>query len=590
MNADHSQNSRRGTFQLLSGYIYGDKALLSRASLFLLLATAADVLGPFLGKVFIDDYLMPRNFDTQALALLLGGYLVTQVAAAWLRYKQTMHFTTMALNAVQDIRQRAFRHVLNLPMAYFDHARTGQLVSRITNDTEAIKDLYVQFLSVVMSNLILLIGILVAMALLDLQLMLASALLIPTVVGVIYLYEKFSGPAVQHSRHLRSEINANVSESIAGMSVLQATNQQQRFVEQFDSVNDDYYRARMRTIKVSAFLLRPAIDLLSVLILVAIIWIFGLQVTAGVAEVGVLYAFLNYLGRFTEPLAEITQRFNLYQQAMVAGDRVHTLIEESEQHYRDTPAQVTRGHLSVNQLDFAYQANKPVLQNISFELNPGELYAVVGHTGSGKSTLLSLLLNFYPAPPGSIRLDNQPLDDFSHDNLRQGIGLIPQEPFIVAGSIRDNIDMGRDLPEAELLRAASQAHLSDTLAQLPEGLDTQLGEGGTRLSTGQRQQLVIARALAASPQILLLDEATANVDSETEQVIQRALKELHGQVTMIIVAHRLSTIKHADQILVLSHGQIEERGTHSELMAEEDGLYRSMYQLQQQAKRVEMLS
>lgn len=590
MNADHSQNSRRGTFQLLSGYIYGDKALLSRASLFLLLATAADVLGPFLGKVFIDDYLMPRNFDTQALALLLGGYLITQVAAAWLRYKQTMHFTTMALNAVQDIRQRAFRHVLNLPMAYFDHARTGQLVSRITNDTEAIKDLYVQFLSVVMSNLILLIGILVAMALLDLQLMLASALLIPTVVGVIYLYEKFSGPAVQHSRHLRSEINANVSESIAGMSVLQATNQQQRFVEQFDSVNDDYYGARMQTIKVSAFLLRPAIDLLSVLILVAIIWIFGLQVTAGVAEVGVLYAFLNYLGRFTEPLAEITQRFNLYQQAMVAGDRVHTLIEESEQHYRDTPAQVTQGHLSVNQLDFAYQANKPVLQNVSFELSPGELYAVVGHTGSGKSTLLSLLLNFYPAPPGSIRLDNQPLDDFSHDNLRQGIGLIPQEPFIVAGSIRDNIDMGRNLPEAELLRAAAQAHLSETLAQLSEGLDTQLGEGGTRLSTGQRQQLVIARALAASPQILLLDEATANVDSETEQVIQRALKELHGQVTMIIVAHRLSTIKHADQILVLSHGQIEERGTHGELMTEKYGLYRSMYQLQQQAKRVEMLS
>jgi len=590
MNADHSQNSRRGTFKLLSGYIYGDKALLSRATLFLLLATAADVLGPFLGKVFIDDYLMPRNFDTQALVLLLGCYLLTQVAAAWLRYKQTMHFTTMALNAVQDIRQRAFRHVLNLPMAYFDHARIGQLVSRITNDTEAIKDLYVQFLSVVMSNLILLIGILVAMALLDLQLMLASALLIPTVVGVIYLYEKFSGPAVQHSRHLRSEINANVSESIAGMSVLQATNQQQRFVEQFDSINDDYYRARIRTIKVSAFLLRPAIDLLSVLILVAIIWIFGLQVTAGVAEVGVLYAFLNYLGRFTEPLAEITQRFNLYQQAMVAGDRVHTLIEESEQHYRDTQAQVTQGHLSVDQLDFAYQANKPVLQNISFELNPGELYAVVGHTGSGKSTLLSLLLNFYPAPPGSIRLDNQPLDDFSHDNLRQGIGLIPQEPFIVAGSIRDNIDMGRDLPEAELLRAASQAHLSDTLAQLPEGLETQLGEGGTRLSTGQRQQLVIARALAASPQILLLDEATANVDSETEQVIQRALKELHGQVTMIIVAHRLSTIKHADQILVLSHGQIEERGTHGQLMAEEDGLYRSMYQLQQQAKRVEMLS
>ncbi|MDI3323162.1 ABC transporter transmembrane domain-containing protein [Pontibacterium granulatum] len=583
-------HNRRGTFQLLSAYIYGDKALLSKATIFLLLATAADVFGPYLGKVFIDDYLMPRNFDTQALGILLGLYLVTQVAAAWLRYKQTMHFTTMALNAVQDIRQRAFKHVLNLPMAYFDHARTGQLVSRITNDTEAIKDLYVQFLSVVMSNLILLVGILIAMALLDLQLMLASALLIPTVVGVIFLYEKFSGPAVQHSRHLRSEINANVSESIAGMSVLQATNQQQRFIGKFDAVNDDYYRARMRTIKVSALLLRPAIDLLSVLVLVAIIWMFGLQVTTGVAEVGVLYAFLNYLGRFTEPLAEVTQRFNLYQQAMVAGDRVHTLIEENEQQYHNTPAQVSEGRLSVSHLNFAYQADKPVLHDISFSLQPGELYAIVGHTGSGKSTLLSLLLNFYQGNPDAIQLDGQPLESFSHDNLRRGIGLIPQEPFIVAGTLRDNIDMGRGLPEAELLRAAQQAHLSNTLMQLPEGLDTLLGEGGTRLSTGQRQQLVIARALAASPRILLLDEATANVDSETEQVIQRALKELHGQVTMIIVAHRLSTIKHAGQILVLSHGRIEERGTHSALMGKEAGLYRSMYQLQQQAKRVEMLS
>lgn len=585
-----SGNNRRGTFKLLSSYIYGDKALLTKASVFLVLATIADVLGPYLGKVFIDDYLMPRQFEAQALITLLLLYLGSQIAAAWLRYQQTMHFTTMALNAVQDIRQRAFKHVLKLPMAYFDHARTGQLVSRITNDTEAIKDLYVQFLSVVMSNLILLIGILIAMALLDLQLMLASALLIPTVMGVIFLYEKFSGPAVQQSRHLRSEINANVSESIAGMSVLQASNQQPRFIEGFDQVNDGYYRARMRTIKVSALLLRPAIDLLSVSVLVAIIWMFGLQVTTGVAEVGVLYAFLNYLGRFTEPLAEVTQRFNLYQQAMVAGDRVHTLIEEGEQQYHDSPAQITQGHISVSALNFAYQTDKPILHDVSFDINPGELFAVVGHTGSGKSTLLSVLLNFYPTNEGAIRLDGQPLENFSHDNLRQGIGLIPQEPFIVVGSLRDNIDMGRNLSEAKLLQAAQQAHLTDTIQQLPDGFNTRLGEGGTRLSTGQRQQLVIARALAACPQILLLDEATANVDSETEQVIQRALRELHGKVTMIIVAHRLSTIKHADKILVLSHGRIKERGTHNELMQTDAGLYRSMYQLQQQARRVQMLS
>ena len=583
------RSETRGAFRLLSQYIYRDKPLLIKASLLLLLATLADVAGPLLAKVFIDDYLLPQKLDHQALALLLAGYLLTQIAAAWLRYQQTLKFTEMALDAVQDIRQRVFAHVLKLPMAYFDRALTGKLVSRITNDTEAIKDLYVQFLSVVLGNLFLLIGILVAMALLDLQLMLAALLLIPTVFGVIYFYEKFSGRAVQQARQLRSEINASLSESIAGMSVLQDNNQQARFSNQFDAVNQRYYHARMQTIRVSAALLRPAIDLLSILVLLAIVWVFGLQVVSGAAEVGVLYAFLNFLGRFTEPLAEVTQRFNLYQQAMVAGERVNDLLNEAPQHWQQSDARISQGAINVSELHFAYQADKPVLQGLNFSVRPGEFYAVAGHTGSGKSTLLSLLLNFYSSEQGRIEIDGRPLAEYSHDNLRLGIGLIPQEPFIIAGSIGDNIDMGRGLSRQQIETAAQQAHLHPMISRLPDGYDTELGERGTRLSTGQRQQLVIARALAASPRILLLDEATASVDSETEQVVQRALHELRGKVTLIIVAHRLSTIKDADQILVLSHGDIAERGNHRQLMAMDQGLYRSMYLLQQQAKRLEAL-
>ncbi|WP_027856355.1 ABC transporter ATP-binding protein [Marinobacterium jannaschii] len=584
------RSEQRGAFRLLSRYIYRDKPLLIKASALLLLATLADVAGPILAKVFIDDYLLPKKFDLTALAILLAAYLFTQIAAAWLRYQQTLKFTEMALDAVQDIRQRVFAHVLKLPMAYFDRALTGKLVSRITNDTEAIKDLYVQFLSVVMGNLFLLVGILVAMALLDLQLMLAALLLIPTVFGVIFFYEKFSGKAVQQARQLRSEINANLSESIAGMSVLQASNQQARFSRQFDQVNDRYYGARMQTIRVSAALLRPAIDLLSILVLLAIVWVFGLQMVEGVAEVGVLYAFLNFLGRFTEPLAEVTQRFNLYQQAMVAGERVNDLLDEAPQGWQSSDARVRQGAIDVSDLHFAYQADKPVLKGISFAIRPGEFYAIAGHTGSGKSTLLSLLLNFYQAAQGQIMIDRQPLPQFSHDNLRHGIGLIPQEPFIIAGSIAENIDMGRGLSRQAIETAAQQAHLHQMISQLPLGYDTELGERGTRLSTGQRQQLVIARALAASPRILLLDEATANVDSETEQVVQRALHELRGKVTLIIVAHRLSTIKEADQILLLSHGEIAERGNHQQLMAMDNGIYRSMYLLQQQARRIDAIS
>jgi len=578
---------RRGALRLLSQYVVRDKPLLVRALLLLLLATAADVAGPIVLKIFIDDHLLVQRFALPPLLWLLAAYLLTQLAAAWLRYQQTLRFCDMALGAVLDIRERVFAHVLRLPMAFYDRAMTGQLVSRITNDTEAIKDLYVQFLSVVLTNLILLGGIIIAMALLNVQLMLIALVLVPTVVAVIYVYQRFSGAAVGETRQLRSHINASISESIAGMAVVQAGNQQSRFCAQFDELNSAYYRARMRTVRAGALLLRPAIDLLSVLVLVGVVWGFGLQLQAGVAEVGVLYAFLNYLSRFTEPLAEITQRFNLYQQAMVAGSRVYQLLQEGEQQYRDRDARISAGAISVRKLEFHYQPGKPVLKQLSLDIPAGGFYAVVGHTGSGKSTLLNLLLNFYSPGSGEIRIDGQPLDALGQQALRNGIGLIPQEPFVLAASIHDNIDMGRDLGTAAIERAARQAHLHRVIQAMPDGYQTLLGERGTRLSTGQRQQLIIARALAASPRILLLDEATANVDSETEQVVQQALSELHGAVTLIVVAHRLSTIRHADRILVLSHGELVESGSHRQLLARPGGLYGSMYRLQQQARRVE---
>lgn len=578
---------RHSAFRLLFDYIHRDRRLLFKAVGLLLLATAADVLGPLLAKIFIDDYLMQNNFAPAPLAGLLVAYLVSQLLAAWLRYHQTLRFTDMALAAVLDIRQRVFAHVLKVPMRYFDHAITGQLVSRITNDTEAIKDLYVQFLSVVLSNVILLIGIIIAMALLDLQLMLIALLLIPTIMAVIYIYQRLSGAAVALTRQLRSDINAQISESITGMDVIQAANQQQRFAARFDELNKRYYTARMRTVKIGAALLRPAIDLISVLVVIGILHLFGQQVVMGVAEIGVLYAFINYLGRFTEPLAEITQRFNLYQQAIVAGGRVHTLLQEPAQHYPDSPHQISRGELVLEALDFSYEAGKPALKNLSLTVPAGAFYAVVGHTGSGKSTLLRLILNFYQVQSGQIRIDSHPLADYSHEALRQGIGLIPQEPFIMSGSVHDNIDMGRNLSRKQIAEAARKAHLADVIEALPDGYDAILGERGTRLSAGQRQQLIIARALAAAPRILLLDEATANVDSETEQVVQRALNELRGEVTLIVVAHRLSTIRDADQILVLSQGERVELGSHPELMAIPGGRYQTMYRLQKQAEQVE---
>lgn len=582
-------NNQQDAFRLLLGYVYRDRPLLIKAMLLLLLATAADVAGPYLAKVFIDDYLMHARFEWQALLGLLLGYLFTQVAAAILRYQQTLKFSEMALAAVLDIRKQVFARVLRLPQSYFDTAVTGQLVSRITNDTEAIKDLYVQFLSSVLANAILLLGILIAMALLDLRLMLISLTLIPAVVGIILIYQRKSGPAVEQARQLRSDINANLGESVAGMSVIQAANQQARFRQRFAQTNEGYYAAKMSTIRVGAALLRPAIDFLSVLILVAILWGFGSQAVSGVAEVGILYAFVSYLGRFTEPLIEITQKFNLYQQAMVAGGRVYQLLHRQEVDYGHYQQPISRGEISIEQLSFSYDGQHPVLRELNIQVRAGEWLAIVGHTGSGKSTLLSLLLGFYHPTAGQIRLDGVALQDYQQTTLRTGIGLIPQEPFVLADTLFANIDMGRGLSQQQVEQAAKDAHLHDTIMQMADGYQSVLGERGTRLSTGQRQQLAIARALASHPQILLLDEATANIDSETEQVVQRALTALRGKVTLVVVAHRLSTIKEADRILVLHQGEVVEEGNHQQLMALEDGRYQRMYLLQMQAQVLHQL-
>ncbi|QIZ76719.1 ABC transporter ATP-binding protein [Ferrimonas lipolytica] len=587
MSATNPQGRQRSTFNLLFRYVFADKPLLYKSLFLLVLATMGDVAGPLIAKVYIDDYLLAGNLEATPLISLLLLYIVLQLSSAALRYMQAISFTKMALAAVQDIRKRVFDRVVRLPMSYFDHARTGQLVSRITNDTEAIKDLYVQFLSNVLGNVMLLIGILVAMAILNVKLMLIALGLIPAVLLIIYLYQKISGKVVAESRALRSDINANLAESIGGMTVLQATNQQQRFADKFSQLNQRYYIARLKTIKASGALLRPAISFLSVLTTVFLLYVFGEQVVTGVAEIGVLYAFLNYMGRFTEPLAEITQRFNLYQQAMTAGDRVSTLLNEQQQHYGEQQSSISSGSISIKELNFGYNNGDMVLKKINLDIADGSFYAIVGHTGSGKSTLLSLLLDFYPVAKDQLKLGNVDINDLSQQALRNGIGLIPQEPFILASTVFANIDMGRGLTQAQVEQAAIAADLHHTIIALTNGYQTELGEGGMRLSTGQRQQLVIARALASKPKILLLDEATANVDSETEQVVQQALNQLRGEITIIAVAHRLSTISHADNIVLLEQGMITEQGDHSQLMQREGGTYRAMYLLQQQAARVE---
>lgn len=579
---------RRAALQLLLRAALPEVALLKGALLWLAVAAALEALGPLLGKAFIDRHLLPRNAEVPAIMGLLGGALVAGCLASWLRYGQLVRLAGLAMRSVQRIRESVYGHVLRLPMRFFDSAITGQLVSRVTNDTEAVKSLYVQVLFVMLDSVITLVGMLAIMAWLDWRLMLIVALLGPAVFGIVWLYQRLSAPAVTLSRALRSDINAQAAESISGMAVVQASGATAAFAERFAATNAAHYAARRQELRANAWLLRPALDLLNVMLLAAVIGVFSWRSTQALGglsaiEVGVLYAFISYISRVVEPLIQITMQFSQLQQAMVAAARVNTLLDEAEAPKSASQAQVSRGAISVRGLDFEYLPGRPVLHGLNLEIAAGSFVGIVGHTGSGKSTLLSLLLRFYAAPPGTLHIDGQPIEQLGDADFRRAVGLVPQEPFLLAASARENIDMGRGLSDAEIEAAARAAHAEGFIRRLERGYDTPLGEGGARLSVGEKQLIAIARALAGQPRILLLDEATSHIDSETEAVVQQALAGLRGRVTVLAIAHRLSTIRAADEIVVLNHGRIAERGTHGALMAIEGGLYQRLVQLQQLA-------
>lgn len=581
------RNQAKLATRLLRRAAAPEKRHLVVATLWLILAAAFEVLGPLLGKALIDDHLLPRHLDWTQMTLLLGGLVLTGWISSWVRYLQLIRLSGLAMRSVQRLREWVYGHVLRLPMAFFDRAITGQLVSRVTNDTEAVKTLYIQVLYVMLDNSIVLVGTMIAMAWLDWRLMLIVLTLVPAVVGIVWLYQRLSAPAVTRARALRSDINAQMAESIGGMSVLQASNAEVRFGERFLGTNRSHYTARVAELRANAFLLRPALDLLNVALLALVIFAFG-QREIGAVEVGVLYAFVSYIARVVEPLIQITMQFSGLQQAVVAAARVNTLLDEAGAPEHD-PARAQdeaafvagAPAVRVRNVEFAYVAGQPVLHDLSLDVPQGAFFGIVGHTGSGKSTLLSLLLRYYVADRGSIEIGGLPLAGIGNERFRNEVGLVPQDPFILAATARENIDMGRGLPLERLQAAARAAHAHDFIAALEDGYETQLGEGGSRLSSGQKQLIAIARALAGEPRILLLDEATSRIDSATEQIVQEALEELRGKVTIIAIAHRLSTIREADRIIVLNHGKITEAGPHEELMRIEGGLYQRLYLLQQ---------
>ncbi len=567
-------------FMRLLSYALSDRKLLRQALILLLIATAAEVAGPLLIKLFLDDYVVPGHWQPNAMLAIGGAYLFFMILAAATNYLQAVRLNIIAQHAVQTLREQVFAKAMAMPLSYFDRTPTGSLISRITNDTESIKELYVNVIGTFIQNIMRILGILIAMALLDWQLMIICLLFVPVVTALMYLYQRLSAPIFHQARTLISDINARLHETIQGIKVLQLLGQEPRFRRDFTALSNEHNRVRLRNIKLDSLLLRPLVDMIQVALLAGLLYSFGYQSLSSPVEIGVIYAFVTYLGRFSEPLIEITQRLSLYQQAIVAGERVFTLLDsDNTTPTRHADARIHSGKIEFRHLHFSYNDTQNVINNVSFTIPAGQFHAIIGHTGSGKSTLTQLLLRFYTPQQGEIEIDNQPLEHFSEEELRQRVGIVQQDPFIFNSSVRDNIAMGQPFSDSQIMHAATQAGLHEHVQRLPQGYNTIMNERGSNLSTGQRQLLALARTLIHNPKVLILDEATANIDSHTEAQIQKALMQLRGKITLLVIAHRLSTIEKADQILVLNHGELVQHGSHNELLGME-GVYRHLYEMQ----------
>lgn len=551
---------------------------LSLAVLMLWVAAAAEVLGPVLISYFIDNMVAQHRMPVGLAVGLVVSFLLLQLLAAGLHYCQALLFNQAAVGVVQRLRTDVMDAALRQPLGAFDTQPVGQIISRVTNDTEVVRDLYVTVVATVLRSAALVGAMLVAMFSLDWRMALVAITIFPAVLVVMLIYQRYSTPIVRRVRSYLAEINNGFNEVINGMSVIQQFRQQARFGERMGEASRSHYLARMQTLRLDGFLLRPLLSLFSAMILCGLMMLFGFS-SVGSIEVGVLYAFINYLGRLNEPLIELTTQQSMLQQAVVAGERIFELMDAPRQPYGNDNRPLTSGRIDIRNVTFAYRADRPVLTDINLSVSSHHFVALVGHTGSGKSTLANLLMGYYPLSQGEIELDGKPLASLSHAALRGSVAMVQQDPVVLADTFFANVTLGRDISEDTVWQALETVQLAALARELPEGIHTRLGEQGNNLSVGQRQLLAMARVLVATPQILILDEATANIDSGTEQAIQKALQAVRQRTTLVVIAHRLSTITEADTILVLHRGQAVERGGHQQLLAAQ-GRYWQMYQLQ----------
>ena len=552
--------------------------------LLIVLINGAELIKPYILKIVIDRYLQPGLAVGSAQTILSLGlsYLLCVAVGAVSQYFQALLATRIGQNLLMRIRRDVFSHILHLPMRILDHYSSGRLITRATNDVETLNEFFGDVVINFMRDIILLTGIVVVMLALDWQLALLALITVPLIVLTTIVVRGRLRRNFVRLKHLIGSINAFFAENIAGMRLIQIFTREKQRQATLDDINDDYCRSTLTQIRLNS-LLRPMMEVINNLGIALLIWFSLGRLTGGLLDIGILYAFTTYIRQFFDPINDLAEKYSTIQSAAVSADRIFELLDNQEDLddlVSGEPLGKTAGRIEFRGVWFAYQNEDWVLQDLSFVLEPGQSAAIVGPTGTGKTTIISLLLRFYDIQRGEILLDGCDIRTLNLHDLRRQIAIVLQDVFLFSGSIAENIRLGdAGIDDEQVSRALQMAQADDFIDKLDERMDTPVTERGSTFSAGQRQLLSFARAIARQPSLFILDEATAHIDTETEQQIQRSIEQIAASSTTIIIAHRLSTIRSCDVILVLEQGQLAEQGSHEQLMARQ-GPYRRMIEAQ----------
>lgn len=586
-------------FKFIFKFLLPFKKYFIWAFVFSVMTTALASIMPFVLSVFMDSYLTPMKATDQIIFYFASLYLILAIINSIAFFFKWNYLQNGSIFVNQYIRKKVYRKIHQLGMRYFDQKPTGWLITRITNDTDLFD--FWQTLFNALTSLLSIIIAFIALFIIDHQIALVMLLILPLLILAVLIYQKVSTKVYQAMLAKRSELNTKLNEYISGMRIIQQFRQESRLGNEFERTNDEYYGYRKRVIQINGILLSPLVNFLMATSIVVVLLMYSNRSLHAVVEAGLIYAFISNVQIYFNPISGLMDSLSNFSNGLVASSRIKTIMEEKEfapqqgistsvsknvdEKFTDRKSVsnspiIQEGKIEFRNVSFSYDGEHQVLKNISLIVNPGETLAFVGHTGSGKSSIINVFMRFYEFTEGQVLIDDQDIRSYSKEELRKKIGLVLQDSFMFVASVTDNIKMmNPQITDQAAKEAARFVQADKFIKDLENGYDTKVIEGGAAFSAGERQLINFARTIVRNPKILLLDEATANIDTETEALIQEGLTNMRQNRTTMAIAHRLSTIKDADQILVLNKGEIIERGNHDQLLAL-NGYYADMYRIQ----------